>query len=86
MTFDLNLPDVDNKSFDNYIGMDCSPPNWNGGLDQELTKELHLIQAFHYLFEHTKFAITDFIYIRKFETEIKIEIDKTIKYDFQRIT
>ena len=79
VTFDLKLPDVDDKSFDSYIGMNCSPPNWNEGLDQKQTKDLHLIQAFHYLFDHTKFAITDFIYVREFETEINIEIDKTIK-------
>ena len=77
--FDLNLPDVDDKTFDSYIGMDCPPPNWNEGLDQELTKDLHLSRAFHNLFDHTKFAITDFIYVREFETEIKIETDKTIK-------
>lgn len=78
VTFDLNLPDVDNKSFDSYIGMDCPPPNWNEGLDKELTKDLHLTQAFHYLFDHTKFAITDFIYVRNFETETHIEIDKSV--------
>ena len=66
-------------SFDSYIGMNCPPPNWNEGLDQELTKDLHLIQAFHYLFDHTKFAITDFIYVREFETEINVETNKTIK-------
>lgn len=78
VTFDLNLPDVDNKSFDSYIGMDCPPPNWNEGLDKELTKDLHLTQAFHYLFDHTNFAITDFIYVRNFETETHIEIDKSV--------
>jgi len=73
----LTLP-RDDEPFDSFIGMDCPPPNWNEGLDQELTKNLHLTSAFHNLFDHTEFAITDFIYVRKFETEIKIEIDKTI--------
>ena len=54
--------------------MDCTPPNWNEGLDQNLTKDLHLISAFHYLFQGMKFAITDFIYVREFETEINIEV------------
>ena len=67
--------DIDD-SFDHMIGMDCPPPNWNEGLDWELTKDLHLISAFHNLFDHMKFAITDFIYVRKFETEINIEIKK----------
>ena len=70
----LTLPIYD-MSFDHFIGMDCPPPNWNEGLDQELTKDLHLTSAFHHLFQHMKFAITDFIYIRKFETEYKIQIN-----------
>ena len=68
---------VDN-SFDSLTGMDCPPPNWNEGLDQELTKDLHLISPFHHLFDHTKFAITDFIYVRQFETEINIIIDRKV--------
>ena len=75
----LTLPRDINSSFEHFIGMDCPPPNWNEGLDRELTKDLHLTSAFHHLFHHMKFAITDFIYVREFETEIKIEIDKTIK-------
>lgn len=74
----LTLPRDLNESFDTFTGMDCPPPNWNEGLDRELTKDLHLISAFHNLFDHTNFAITDFIYVRKFETEIKIEINKEV--------
>ena len=58
--------DPNSNDFDDFIGMNCSSPNWNEGLDQELTKDLHLIQAFHNLFDHTDFAITDFIYCRDF--------------------
>ena len=58
--------------------MECPPPNWNEGLDPELTRDLHLIQPFHHLIDHMNFAITDFIYVRQFETEINIEIEKTI--------
>ena len=74
----LTLPRDINVSFDNLIGMDCPPPNWNEGLDHELTKDLHLTSAFHNLFDHMNFAITDFIYVRKFETEINIEINKKV--------
>lgn len=74
----LTLPRDINEDFDTFIGMDCPPSNWNEGLDRELTKDLHLISAFHNLFDHMKFAITDFIYVRKFETEINIEINKNI--------
>ena len=74
----LTLPSDINVSFDSLIGMDCPPPNWNEGLDHELTKDLHLTSAFHNLFDHMNFAITDFIYVRKFETEINIEINKKV--------
>ena len=74
----LTLPRDINMSFDSLIGMDCPPPNWNEGLDRELTKDLHLTSTFHHLFDHMNFAITDFIYIRKFETEISIEINKIL--------
>ena len=70
----LTLPRDEDDSFDSFIGMDCPPPNWNEGLDQELTKDLPLISQFHTLFEHMNFALTDFIYVRKFKTEINIEI------------
>ena len=70
----LPFPRDEDESFDSFIGMDCPPPNWNEGLDQELTKDLHLISQFHKLFLHMEFAITDFIYVRKFKTEISIEI------------
>lgn len=50
--------------------------NWNEGLDRELTAGLHLVYPFHHLFDHTEFALTDIIYVRKFKKEIKIDIDK----------
>lgn len=70
----LTLPRDEDDSFDSFIGMDCPPPNWNEGLDKELTKDLHLISQFHTLFQHMNFVLTDFIYVRKFKTEINIEI------------
>ena len=71
----LTFPRDEDESFESFIGMDCPPPNWNEGLDQELTKDLHLISQFHKLFQHMNFALTDFIYVRKFKTEINIEIN-----------
>ena len=70
----LTFPRDEDYTFDTFIGMDCPPPNWNEGLDQELTKDLHLISQFHTLFQHMNFALSDFIYVRKFKTEINIEI------------
>jgi len=72
----LTFPRDENYTFDTFIGMDCPPPNWNEGLDPELTKDLHLISQFHNLFQHMLFALTDFIYVRKFKTEINVEIRK----------
>ena len=70
----LTFPRDEGYTFDSFIGMDCPPPNWNEGLDPELTKDLHLINQFHTLFQHMNFALSDFIYVRKFKTEINIEI------------
>ena len=72
----LTFPRDEGCTFDSFIGMDCPPPNWNEGLDPVLTKDLHLISQFHNLFQHLPFAITDFIYARKFKTEINVEIRK----------
>lgn len=68
----LTLPQAPIQ-FETLIGMDCTPPNWNEGLDGELTKDLHLTSAFHHLFDHTDFAITDFIYCRDFYYEIRVD-------------
>ena len=73
----LTFPRDEGYTFDTFIGMDCPPPNWNEGLDAELTKNLHLISQFHNLFQHMLFAITDFIFVRKFKTEINVEITKS---------
>jgi hypothetical protein len=70
----LTFPRDEDDSFDSFIGMDSPPPNWNEGLDQKLTKDLHLISQFHNLFQHMNFALTDFLYVRKFKTEIDVKI------------
>lgn len=73
----LSLPSGSyNESFDAFIGMDCPPPNWNEGLNPELTKNMNLLMQFHHLFDHMEFAITDFIYVRDFYSEIKVNITK----------
>ena len=70
----LTFPRDESETFESFIGMDCPPPNWNEGLDQELTKDLHLIKQFHTLFQHTNFALTDILYVRKFKFEINVEL------------
>ena len=74
VTHSLELPRDLGVSFESFIGMDIPPTNWNEGLNQELTKDLHLINAFHNLFDHTNFALTDFIFTRDFEEDIRIQI------------
>ena len=74
----LTLPRDVEIAFESFIGMDCPPPNWNEGLDQELTKDLHLINQFHTLFQHMNFALTDILYVRKFKTEIEIGISEIL--------
>lgn len=74
----LVLPRDLGVSFESFIGMDCQPPNWNEGLDHELTKDLHLINAFHNLFDHTNFALTDFIFVRDFVETIDVIIEQDI--------
>ena len=69
VTFSLELPRDIDMPFDTIRGMDCTPFNWNEGLDPELTKDLHINRAFHNLFDHTKFALTDFIFCRDFVFE-----------------
>lgn len=60
------------QSFESFMGMDLG--NWNEGLDRELTKNCQLTSAFHHLFDHTHFALTDFIYCREFEPLVKVEM------------
>ena len=79
VAFPFILPRDNEMSFDSLTGLDCPPPNWNEGLDQELTKDLHLIQQFHHLFDHTHFALTDFIFVREFNIEININFEENLK-------
>ena len=74
----LRLPRDNNDTFDTLIGMDCPPPNWNEGLNPELTKDLHLTNAFHHLFSHTNFALTDFIYICDFNIEYNLSFKEAM--------
>ena len=80
VTHSLELPRDLGVSFEAFIGMHIPPTNWNEGLDSELTKDLHLINAFHNLFDHTNFALTDFIFTRDFVENIHIHLEKNSIY------
>ena len=58
-----------------FFFLDTNEDNWNEGLDEKLTKDLHLIYPFHNLFEHSNFALTDFIYCRDFAFNIRCDIN-----------
>lgn len=67
------------ETFEEFLGKDVNP-NWNEHFDPELTKDLHLIMAFHELFEDMNFALTDFIYVREFNWDFFITNNDTFLY------
>ena len=68
------------ESFESFIGMVDGITNWNEHFDPLLTKDLHLIEPFHSLFEHMNFALTDFIFFREFNWDFSITNDDTFLY------
>lgn len=68
VTFPFQVKWNSHEAFDEFIESNCPPPDW-----YELTEDLHMLGAFQHL-EVTDFAITDFIYCRKFIHEIKVTI------------
>ena len=69
------------KNIESFLGIDNPPSNSHEMLDIEITKDMNLIQQFFHLLEHTDFAITDFIYVRDFYSEINICITKGLHDD-----
>ena len=49
--------------------------NWNDELDQEMTKDMHLIHPFHNLYSHMDFSIFDLLWVRDFNIELSLESD-----------
>ena len=59
--------------------------NWNDELDREMTKDMHLIHAFHNLYSHMEFSIFDLLWVRDFNIEISVEADyDTYPADYAR--
>ena len=73
-SFYINNYDPKIESENELLYLNEELDNWNEGLDQELTKDLHLIHQFNHLFEYTNFALTDFIYCRDFESQTEITL------------
>ena len=55
--------------------LDEKVDNWNDELDQEMTKDMHLIHPFHNLYSHMDFSIFDLLWVRDFNIEISLESD-----------
>lgn len=68
------------ESFESFIGMVDGITNWNEHFDPLLTKDLHLIEPFHSLFEDMNFALTDFIFVREFNWDFFITNNDTFLY------
>lgn len=61
-----------------WLGMEDENDNWNEGLDREWSKDMHLVQPFHNLYEHLNFSLYDLIYVREFNLEVNIKNDGNI--------
>lgn len=71
-TYHSPVPTIESEQQMLYLSEETD--NWNEGLDSELTKDMHLIFAFHDLFEHMEFAIFDLLWVRDFNIELNVEI------------
>ena len=84
----LYMDGVDNFELDYVEGSECVFPsenhmlyldekidNWNDELDQEMTKDMHLIHPFHNLYSHLYFSIFDLLWVRDFNIELSLESD-----------
>lgn len=66
----LHYPNCGYKTFDDWIGNDGK--SWNEHLPQDETKDIPLTMMFHQLYDHSLFALSDFLHIRKFEQVIEV--------------
>ncbi len=58
-----------------YLGEE--EDNWNiEGLDREMTNDMHLIYPIHSFLTHANFSIFDFLWVRDFNIEITVHLDK----------
>lgn len=61
--------------------MEDENDNWNEGLDWEWSKDLHMIQPFHNLYDHCNFSLYDLIYVHDFDLEVHIQLERNVKYE-----
>ena len=63
----------DIPSENRMLYLDEKIDNWNDELDQEMTKDMHLIHPFHNLYSHLDFSIFDLLWVRDFNIELSLE-------------
>ena len=73
--FEISSDDQKIESENEFLYLLKEPENWNEGLDRDMTSDLHLIFAFHDLFQHLDFSIFDLLWVRDFNIEIHVEYD-----------
>ena len=71
--FEISSDDQKIESENEFLYLLKEPENWNEGLDRDMTSDLHLIFAFHDLFQHLDFSIFDLLWVRDFNIEIHVE-------------
>lgn len=69
------------ETFEKWIGMEDENDNWNEELDREWSKDLHMIQPFHNLYDHCNFSLYDLIYVHDFDLEVHIQLERNVKYE-----
>ena len=68
-----SLEGLEYDSCNQLLFLNDDPDNWNAGLDKEYTKDLHLIYAFHNLWDAMHFSIFDLLWVRDFNVELYVE-------------
>ena len=70
------LPKVASSySFESFTGINDPSSQKLEGIDEGLMKDLILTNQFLHLYRHTDFALTDFIFVRDFYSEINVSIN-----------
>lgn len=78
-----NKDGLNYKSLNSYLNIhpsdyESDEDNWNEGLDREWSKQMHLVYAFHNLYEHLNFSLYDLIYVRDFDIDINLSFEGRI--------
>lgn len=70
------------ETLEEWLGIEDPNDNWNEGLNRNWSKDLHLIQPFHDLYNFCYFSLFDLIYVREFKLEVHVEFsDKVTSHD-----